>query len=78
MLRTQPSCCRWKRCFTNDEGGSLEVGVQAQTSNYRKRRGLRVSVVNVAGKGGEVLRQVGHLRVRLAWVNLLLFGALQV
>ena len=58
MLRTQPSCCRWKRCFTNDEGGSLEVGVQAQTSNHRKRRGLRVFVVNVAGKGGAVLRQV--------------------
>jgi hypothetical protein len=58
VLRTQPSCCRWKRCFTNDEGGSLEVGVQAQTSNYRKRRGLRVFVVNVGGKDGEVLRQV--------------------
>ena len=58
MLRTQPSCCRWKRCFTNDEGGSLEVGVHAQTSNRRKRRRLRVFVVNVAGKGGEVIRQV--------------------
>jgi hypothetical protein len=58
VLRTQPSCCRWKRCFTNDEGGSLEVGVQAQTSNCRKRRRLRVFVVNVAGKGGAVLRQV--------------------
>lgn len=58
MLRTRPSCCGWKRCFTNDEGGSLEVGVQAQTSNHRKRRRLRVFVVSVAGKGGEVLRQV--------------------
>ena len=38
--------------------GSLEVGVQAQTSNHRKRRGLRVFVVSVAGKGGAVLRQV--------------------
>lgn len=58
MLRTQPSCCGWKRCFTNDEGGPLEVGVQAQTSNRRKRRRLRVFVVNVAGKGGAVLGQV--------------------
>ena len=47
-----------KRCFTNDEGRSLEVGVQAQTSNHHKRRGLRVFVVNVGGKGGAVLRQV--------------------
>jgi hypothetical protein len=58
VLRTQPSCCGWRRCFTNDEGGSLEVGVQAQTSNHRKRRRLRVFVVNVAGKGGVGLRQV--------------------
>ena len=27
-----------KRCFTNDEGRPLEVGVQAQTSNHRKSR----------------------------------------
>src|SRR5438094_10630758 len=47
-----------KRCFTNDEGGSLEVGVQAQTSNHRKRRGLRVFIVNVSGKGVAVLHQV--------------------
>ena len=38
--------------FPNAEGRSLEVGVQAQTSNHRKRRGLRVFVVNVAGKDG--------------------------
>ena len=36
----------------------MEVGVQAKTSNHRKRRGLRVFVVNAAGKGGAVLRQV--------------------
>lgn len=42
----------WKRCFTRDEGRPLEVGVQAQTSNRRKLRRLRVFVVNVAGKGG--------------------------
>ena len=54
----QPLHFRWKQCFTNDEGRSLEVGVQAQTSNHRKWRGLRVFVVNVAGKGGAVLRQV--------------------
>ena len=54
----QPSHFRWTQCFTNDEGRSLEVSVQAQTSNHRKRRGLRVFVVNVAGKGGAVLRQV--------------------
>ena len=53
-----PSSYGWKRCFTNDEGRSLEVGVQAQTSNHRKRRGLRVFVGNVAGKGGARLRQV--------------------
>jgi hypothetical protein len=58
VLRTRPSRYGWKRCFTNDEGRSLEVGVQAQSSNHRKRRGLRVFVVNVAGKGGEGLRQV--------------------
>jgi transposase InsO family protein len=45
-------------CFTEDEGGPLGVGVQAQTSNRLKLRGLRVCVVDVAGKGGEVLRQV--------------------
>ena len=32
--------------------------MQAQTSNHGKRRGLRVLVVSVAVKGGEVLRQV--------------------
>jgi len=58
VLRMQPLHFRWKQCFTNDEGRSLEVGVQAQTSNHRKRRGLRVFVVNVARKGGAVLRQV--------------------
>ncbi|MDF0673506.1 MAG: hypothetical protein P0120_04060 [Nitrospira sp.] len=32
--------------------------MQAQISNHRKRRRSRVVVVNVAGKGGETLRQV--------------------
>ena len=58
VLRTLPSVYRWKRCFTHDEGRSLEVGVQAQTSNRGKRRRSRVVVVSVAGKGGAALRQV--------------------
>ena len=47
-----------RSCFTEDEGWPLGVGVQAQTSNRRKLRRLRVCVVNVAGKGGGELRQV--------------------
>jgi len=52
VLRTRPSRYGRKRCFTNDEGGSLEVGVQAQTSNHRKRRGLRVVVGSAFGQSG--------------------------
>jgi hypothetical protein len=47
-----------KRCFTKDEGGPLEVGLQEQASNRLKLRGLRVRVVSVEGKGGARLRQV--------------------
>ena len=50
MLRTQPSWFGWKRCCTNDEGRSLEVGVQAQASNHLKRLGLRALVVSVREK----------------------------
>jgi hypothetical protein len=45
-------------CCTEDEGRPLGVGVQAQTPNRRKLHRSRASVVNVAGKGGGVLRQV--------------------
>src|ERR1039457_261578 len=48
-----------ERCFTKDEGRSLEVGLQEQTSNHCKLRGLRAHVVSVAGKGRAKLRQVG-------------------
>ena len=46
------------RCFTEDEGRSLEVGLQEQASNRRELHWLRANVVNVAGKGGARLRQV--------------------
>ena len=46
------------RCFTGDEGRSLEVGLQEQASNRRELHWLRANVVNVAGKGGARLRQV--------------------
>jgi hypothetical protein len=46
------------RCFTEDEGRSLEVGLQEQASNRRELHRLRANVVNVAGKGGARLRQV--------------------
>jgi len=49
---------RW-RCFTGDEGRPLEVGLQEQASNRRELHRLRVDVVNVVGKGGARLRQVG-------------------
>ena len=49
---------RW-RCFTGDEGWPLEVGLQEQASNRHELHRLRVDVVNVAGKGGAGLRQVG-------------------
>ena len=58
VLRMRPSQIGRKQCFTKDEGRPLEVGVQAQASNHHKLRGLRVSVVSVAGKGGARLRQV--------------------
>jgi len=47
-----------KRCFTEDEGRPLEVGLQEQASNHLKLRALRASVVSVDGKGGARLRQV--------------------
>jgi len=46
------------RCFTEDEGRSLEVGLQEQASNRHELHWLRANVVNVAGKGGARLRQV--------------------
>jgi len=48
-----------KRCFTEDEGRSLGVGLREQASNRHKLRGLRALVVSVAGKGGGEIRQVG-------------------
>ena len=46
------------RCFTEDEGRSLEVGLQEQASNRHELHRSRADVVNVAGKGGARLRQV--------------------
>ena len=46
------------RCFTEDEGRSLEVGLQEQASNRHELHWLRATVVNVDGKGGAGLRQV--------------------
>src|SRR5450830_26815 len=46
------------RCFTEDEGRSLEVGLQEQASNRHELHWLRANVVNVAGKGGARFRQV--------------------
>ena len=48
---------RW-RCFTGDEGRSLEVGLQGQASNRHELHWSRAIVVNVDGKGGAGLRQV--------------------
>src|ERR1017187_375211 len=45
------------RCFTEDEGRSLEVGLQEQTSNRHELHWSRAIVVNVDGKGGAGLRQ---------------------
>jgi hypothetical protein len=59
VLRTLPSYDLAAACFVKDEGWPLEVGLQEQASNRHKLRGLRVRVVNVAGKGGAQLRQVG-------------------
>ena len=39
------------RCFIQDEGRPLEVGLQRQASNCPELRRLRVFVVSVAGKG---------------------------
>jgi hypothetical protein len=38
VLRTRPPQYWWKRCFTKDEGRSLEVGFQEQASNHPKLR----------------------------------------
>jgi putative transposase len=46
------------RCFTEDEGRSLEVGLQEQASNRHELHWLRANVVNVGGKGGAKFRQV--------------------
>jgi transposase InsO family protein len=46
------------RCFTEDEGRSLEVGLQEQASNRYELHRSRADVVNVGGKGGARLRQV--------------------
>ena len=46
------------RCFTEDEGRSLEVGLQEQASNRHELHWSRAIVVNVDGKGGDALRQV--------------------
>jgi putative transposase len=46
------------RCFTEDEGRSLEVGLQEQASNRHELHWSRAIVVNVDGKGGARLRQV--------------------
>src|SRR3569623_3770830 len=40
---------RW-RCFTGDEGRSLEVGLQERASNRHELHWLRATVVNVDGK----------------------------
>jgi putative transposase len=48
---------RW-RCFTEDEGRPLEVGLQEQASNRHELHWLRANVVNVGGNGGARLRQV--------------------
>ncbi len=49
---------RW-RCFTGDEGRPLEVGLQERASNRHELHWSRAIVVNVDGKGGAGLRQVG-------------------
>jgi hypothetical protein len=46
------------RCFAEDEGRSLEVGLQEQASNRHELHWSRADVVNVDGKGGAGLRQV--------------------
>src|SRR5271167_3553444 len=46
------------RCFTEDEGRSLEVGLQEQASNRHELHWSRAIVVSVDGKGGAGLRQV--------------------
>ena len=52
------SCFERVRCFTGDEGRSLEVGLQEQASNRHELHWSRAIVVNVDGKGGAGLRQV--------------------
>jgi putative transposase len=46
------------RCFTEDEGRPLEVGLQERASNRHELHWSRAIVVNVDGKGGAGLRQV--------------------
>src|SRR5450755_4034303 len=46
------------RCFTEDGGRPLEVGLQEQASNRHELHWSRAIVVNVDGKGGARLRQV--------------------
>ena len=46
------------RCFAEDGGRPLEVGLQEQASNRHELHWLRAIVVNVDGKGGARLRQV--------------------
>jgi hypothetical protein len=58
VLRTRLPSHWQERCFTKDEGGPLEAGLQEQASNRLKLRGSRALVVSVDGKGGARLRQV--------------------
>jgi len=46
------------RCFIEDEGWPLEVGMQKQASNHLKLRRSRAVVVSVEAKGGARLCQV--------------------
>ena len=46
------------RCFIEDEGWPLGVGLQKQASNHLKLRRSRAVVVSVEVKGGARLRQV--------------------
>jgi hypothetical protein len=62
VLRTQLFKEEWKRCFTNDEGRPLGVGVEAQTSNYLELQRLRVAVVNVKEKAAQDAVMCGSSR----------------
>lgn len=56
-----------KQCVMEDEGGSLEVGLQERTSNHLKLRGLRVRVVSVEQKAEK--KSVRCVLVRRTQVN---------